>query len=63
MISPVSILLFSAEHLKSVDEASLVEFEFPYSLYSTEMVRESVYLGAAARVAVNQSNPPPVKPE
>jgi diketogulonate reductase-like aldo/keto reductase len=38
-------LALSAEHLKSLDEASLVEFGFPYSLYSTEMVRAFVYGG------------------
>jgi aryl-alcohol dehydrogenase-like predicted oxidoreductase len=43
-------LEFSAEQLKSLDEASRVELGFPYDLYNTEMLRSMAYGGMRDRL-------------
>jgi len=47
-------LALSAEHLKSLDEASRVEVGFPYSLYNTEMMRAFVYGGMRDRISATE---------
>jgi diketogulonate reductase-like aldo/keto reductase len=38
-------LTLSADHLKTLDEASSIELGFPYNLYTKEMLRTFAYGG------------------
>jgi aryl-alcohol dehydrogenase-like predicted oxidoreductase len=43
-------LSFSADQLKTLDEASRVELGFPYDIYAKDMARASIYGGMADRI-------------
>ena len=43
-------LSFSADQLKTLDEASRIELGFPYDIYTKDLARGSIYGGMADRI-------------